>query len=226
MTSAPFQKNSIKNQSSLIPLTLFILLVLSGLIYWWHVNPLPSDEKMIAHFYAHRAEIEKLVKHYREFKPQETLWGDLPEIKALKQKAGVKHIGSGGEIWRPDPYSAETAKPFEMRIKDSGNPFWFVRPYNNISIDLLDERQPNQHFGWVLISSGPQLIFKSLYYFPEIPKVERGKWWAPVESDGQLKHGYRVLPTLDDYPPNWKKGECVYRQIEAQWFILMCIAAV
>jgi len=226
MTSAPFQKNSIKNQSSLIPLTLFILLVLSGLIYWWHVNPLTSDEKMIAHFYEHRAEIEKLVKSYQNWEPSIQIpnWAILPKNKALLEKAKIKRLKDLVPVWHPNSYSVEAEKQFSalIRVGKIRN----IKPYSSIGVELVDGRRPDQYLGWVLISSGPQVIFKELAYFPEIPKIEQGKMWWPVDGKKGHWRADRVFSTLNDYPPDWKKGECVYRQIEPQWFIRMCVAAV
>jgi hypothetical protein len=41
-----------------------------------------------------------------------------------------------------------------------------------------------------------------------------------------VKEKARIFSTLDTYPPNWIKGECVYRQFETHWFIRLCAAAV
>jgi hypothetical protein len=50
-------------------------------------NPLPSDDEMIQHFNAHRAEIEELVRRYRIFDPDSkvghsTTW---KKIKILRR---------------------------------------------------------------------------------------------------------------------------------------------
>ena len=76
----------------------------------------------------------------------------------------------------------------------------------------------------MLLSNGSYLIFKELIYFPEVPKISDGKIWWPTFTDGRTRSS-RLFPTLDEYPPNWKKAECVYRQIDQNWFIRMCIAA-
>ena len=206
---------------SKIRLVVFSLVALLPLLYWWHVNPLPSDEEMISHFKAHRGEIEELVQKFREWKPSAELpnWHALPEIVALQKKAGVIRVKSLIPTWFPDPYSAEGAKQF--RMKKIG----LDHRYHSIGVELVNEKRRNRPFASVLLTTGPKLIFKELIYFPEVAKIEDGKLWWPVDEDGQLKRWGRIFPTLNEYPPNWKKAECVYRQIDAHWFIYMCIAA-
>lgn len=202
---------------------LFLLSVFGGLLLFLHSSPLQSDEKMIAHFYAHRAEIEELVKRYRKWEPstQIPVWHFVPENKALLEKAKVKRVKDLIPVWPPTPYSAEATKQFSALIR--AGKIKNVIPYSSIGVELVDEQRPDKYSGFVLISAGWQRIFKELVYFPEIPKIEQGELIFPADSTGRWRHTRRVFPTLNDYPPDWKKGECVYRQFETQWFIYMCI---
>lgn len=225
MTPTPFQvhrarRNPIKQWLAV----LFLISVFGGLLLFLHSNPLPSDEKIIAHFYAHRAEIEELVKRYQKWEPSEQIpnWAILPENKALLEKAKVNRLKDLIPVWPPNPYSVEAAIQFSALIR--AGKIKNVVPYSSIGVELVDERRPGKYSGFVLISAGWQRIFKELVYFPEIPKIENGKLWWPVDGKKGYWRADRVFTTLNAHPPDWKKGECVYRQFEAQWLIRMCIA--
>lgn len=210
------------------------LLALGGFLYWAHSNPLYSDEEMIARFHANRSEIEALVKSYQEFRPSpgRVVWDYLPEIKVLQAKAGVKHVSGELPIWFPNPYSMEASRQFDLFIKnDRGSGVHHLRPYETIAIDFLYEREPDRTRGSVLLSSGPQLIFKELIYTPEVPRIENGILLHPADEKSPSVPAWpvpnRVFPSLNEYPPGWNRpGECALRQIEAQWFIRMCIAVL
>lgn len=203
-----------------------ILLIISGLLYWWHYNPLPSDEEMIAHFKEHRTEIEELVKRYREWKPsaEAPIWEELAGNKPLMKKARVKRVHHSGPAWFPNPYSKEASKQFDDLLMARKIPS--LNPYTNITVELLDEDHPKRHFAWVLTDSGHFLIFKDLVFIPAIVRIENGYLLQPAHPFFGITHKDRVLSTLDRYPPNWKRGECVYRQIETHWFLQMCAADV
>lgn len=202
---------------------LFLMSVFGGLLLFLHSNPLPSDEKMIAHFYAHRAEIEELVKRYRKWEPstQAPVWHFMSGNKALLEKAKVVRVKDSIPMWPPNPYSAEATEQFHRLIRTEK--IRNINQYSSIAIELVDERRPGKYSGFVLISAGWQRIFKELVYFPEIPKIENGKLWWPVDGKKGYWRADRVFATLSAHPPDWKKGECVYRQFEAQWLIRMCI---
>lgn len=207
------------------------VLSLGGLLYWWHYNPLPSDEAMIGHLQAHRAEIEELVQGYRvwEWSAAAPSWYALPEIKALMEKAGVRYVTDIGPVWHPDPYSTEAAKQFHSLLL--AGKILNLNPYSSIDVELKNPKRPRGHFANVLLSTGPALIFKELVYFPEVAKIEGENLWfaTSVSYVGKELKGFnskhRIFPSLNDYPDNWKKGECVYRQIDTHWFIYMCVAA-
>ncbi len=203
-----------------------ILLFISGLLYWWHYNPLLNDEEMIAHFHEHRTEIEELVKRYREWKPsaESPIWKDLPGNKPLMVKARVKRVHHSGPAWPPNPYSKEAMKNFYDSL--GAGKISSLNPYTNITVELLDENDPKHHFARVLTGSGSFLIFKNLVFIPAIVRIENGYLLQPAHPFFGITHKDRVFSSLDEYPSNWKKGECVYRQFETHWFIQMCVAFV
>lgn len=101
-----------------------LLSVLAAAYYTFFVNPLASDEEMIAHFNAHRAEIEALVKSYREWEPtpgENVIWNHKPETKRLLERAGVWAVSDIAPIWFDDPYSIEGAARFDVLLR-AGTP--------------------------------------------------------------------------------------------------------
>jgi len=181
---------------------------------------------MIAHFTAHRGEIEALVKQYREYRrppnpPKE--WGQLPEVMALKATAGVRAISEVGSIWLPDPYSAKTAGYLFSLAKNDGRAYFQLkRQSGSLAIRLADGRYGPRT---AVVETSIATVWKDYFFFPVPPKVEGNALWRPVDTDGSLKRSERVFADLKSYPPAWSKGECVYRSIEPQWFIRMCWGA-
>ena len=213
------------NRKSFWRVPILPMLLISGLLYWWHYNPLPSDEEIIAHFYAHRTDIEELVKRYRGCVTKiGTVCEGLPENQALMENAQVKRVTDRGPVWPPNPYSKEASKQFNDSIRAGKIPS--LNPYSSISVELLDVDDPKRHFGRVLTSNGTLWIFKYLVFMPEIVRIENGNLWLPAHPFFGMQEKARIFSTLDTYPPNWVKGECVYRQIETHWFIEMCAAVV
>lgn len=201
------------------------ILLISGLLYWWHYNPLPSDEEMIAHFHEHRTEIEDLVKRYRVCVTKVgTSCEGLPENQALMDKARVKRITDIAPQWPPNPYSKEASKQFSDSLLAGKIPS--LNPYSSISVELLDEDDPERHFATVLTANGRFLIFKRLIFIPEIVRIEGEILWLPAHPFFGVTEKMRIFQTLDEYPSNWIKGECVYRQFETHWFVHLCAAAV
>jgi hypothetical protein len=188
------------------------------------INPLPSDEKMIEHFQAHRTEFESLVKNHKAFIP--TVDHPLfvtPENKALMDKASIRWVRQLGHTWFPNPYSAEAAMQFEARRKQAGaNGLEFSHPYKSVGFSML-EKPLGRSYRAVLLWSGIQWVMKDYMYFPEVPKIDDGRLWYPVTTHGNFKWSDRAYSSLNSYPFGWEVGECVYRQFEPHWFLRMCI---
>jgi hypothetical protein len=71
------------------------------------------------------------------------------------------------------------------------------------------------------------IVWKDYFYVPVVPKVEQGRlWWPRSRYTGELDRSARLFASLDDYPSDWLQNraaaECVYRQIEPQWFLRLC----
>ena len=195
--------------------------LLSALFFWVQINPLPKDEELIAYFQNHKADIEALVKSYREYEGVDAnLWEKSTETLALKQKAGVERVVHSASLWLPNPYLPETDVLIKRTIR-AGSGCCFFRRYGSIEIEI----DVNRYFRKSLRYPGDYLIWKTLFFYPEVPRLENGWLLAPAREDGKIELHHRVLPSLNTYPPDWKRGECVVRKLDAQWFIQMCRAA-
>lgn len=174
------------------------------------------------------------------------------EVKALASRLGVYHVveaqGASGQ-WYPSPYSEETRKILRsLYVRSVSNPAYnkeimetlhkkIPALFNGFSAtnDVLDvskitsviqleigtSAQPTDKF--VLRYGG---IYKGYYYFPQIPRMQEGHIVVPVcchlDESLTIRLGQRVLNSLDGYPPDWKRGECVLKRIDDHWFIAMC----
>jgi hypothetical protein len=205
------------------------LIAVLGIAIWYllFVNPLPRDEEMIAHYSSHKNDLVKLVQKYREYErplSPSTEFNKLPEIVWLKSQAGVRDLNSSGAIWMSSPYSIETANYLIALAKSDGAAYFKLqRRFGAISIKPADHR-----FGMrTVIVRGTLAIFvwKDYYFFPEPPRIEGQKLLDPVNTRGIPNREFRVFESLNDYPRNWRKGECVFRAIDRQWFIRMCWGA-
>ncbi|WP_392564381.1 hypothetical protein RHO13_02125 [Orbus wheelerorum] len=184
---------------------------------------LPSDEKMIAHFYKNRQDIETLVNSFRYFEPEDDgshymPWFNTASTQPLMARAGVCNIGTIIPTWYPNPYSKEAA---QERYAKGPTGVLYHYPYKTIKINLSPFNQYRTDkllYGW---------IWKDLVYIPEIPRIENGVLLGPVDENGEHLNNDYVLDSLDNIPPQWEafnlyKNSCVLRQIEAHWFLMLC----
>ena len=182
---------------------------------------LPSDAEMIAHFQARRQEFGELVRLYQADKRR--VWryekGNLQpfetdEYKALLKRAGIRHLSGDGALWLPDPYSSQAAQ--KARAMD----VFHAYAYHGIGL-YVENMTTSLRVGGS--------VWKEYFYVPVVPMVEKGRlWWPRSRHSGDLNRSARVFDSLDDYPAEWlsdsplRRRECVYRQIELQWFLSLC----
>lgn len=212
----------------------------------WIWNPLPSDEEMIENFQAHRADFVEIVRRYREYPrlpdKSSSFWFKDGDTLELFKRAGVDSVDyEGSTPWLPNPYSLDTAMNMENRRKAMGGFELFhrygalrIRPATTPRIDHPERGDSDRHYRNTVVHG---VIWKQYVFFPEVPRIENGKLLSPLSIVGKKFPGaqihemegvatsqqkYRVLPTLNRLPSHWKGFECVYRQIEPQWFIRMC----
>ena len=199
------------------------------------VNPLPSDEEMIAHFQEHRQDIETLIQaYYNAPEPlpgqRRVQWDASQEIQTIKRRAGVDRVSHTKGYWPPDPYSFEWAEKKHQLIKtNTRESDAALRKMEALQVDIFGQRYSQRPLRYPM----DYHIWKSLLYIPAVVRTHKGKLWpgvswnklAPQTSEQYEKSASRLLPNLTNYPSDWKKGECVYRQLDVHWFIRMCRAA-
>lgn len=188
-----------------------------------HTNPLISDEAFIAHFQAHRDEIKEVIRRYQEYEPEEVgqhhLWREQGDTPELLKRTNIKYVDyTAGSPWLPAPYSLETGKKIRaLSKKGKGFELWIKHGIITVSFEGSQYWRPSGLYpGW---------IWKKLYYFPHETRIENGLLLGRLDHIGRNVFRERVLPSLNDYPKDWKRGECVMRKLEPNWFIGMCRSA-
>lgn len=176
----------------------------------WRVNTLPPDEELIAHFYKHRADIEELVRRYRSYVPppgkQHHEWTTLGDTPEIFKRAGVKRLIEVLPMWLPNSYSVEARQRDGGIVAD-----WRKEAtYRALAIRPLDTRFYHN------------VVWKDLVFIPIIPRIENGVMLGPVDKHGMNVMNLRVVPTLNNEPPDVDRDTCALRQIEPQWFVMMC----
>ena len=66
---------------------------------------------------------------------------------------------------------------------------------------------------------------KGFCHYPQPPRVENSRILDTGYSlldKSFIRPGLRVFESLDEYPEDWERGECVLKRIDAHWFIFMC----
>lgn len=203
--------------------TLLVLFILCGLwgAYYFVItrNPLPGDEEMITHFQAHQADFEEVVRRYRAFDAgtdgSPGGWAAQEGTPALLKRAGLrKHIFYSTPAWWPDPYSLTTAVALE-KARGKGS-MKISRAYGAVVL------RPSPKKRFRAMNLRYVTVWKDFMFFPEVPRIENGELLWPINTRGNYAKRRRVLPSLNDFPGEWKDYECVLRKIEPQWFIRMC----
>lgn len=217
-----------------IALTAF--LTITGCNYYllliW--NPLPSDEEMIAHFQAHRADFEEIVRRYREYPAKHGLkstpwdWYKEGDTTELLIRAGIDRVKNGGDIWLPNPYSVETAikidRLFANYMKDIA-PFPFSDTHGDLVLEPAPQPRTSRFNRFSQANFAYGSISKSYYFFPEVPRIENGILQGPLKTDSGTMPGavfhekegvwtwqfhYRVLSTLNRFPLCWQRRNASY----------------
>ncbi|ANJ66029.1 hypothetical protein A9404_00315 [Halothiobacillus diazotrophicus] len=214
--------------------------------YLWVWNPLPSDEEMIRNFKDHRADFVEVVRRYREYpRPPGTssaFWYKEGDTLELFKRAGIDSVARSAPLWLPNPYTLETARrelsllssPQELHAALYRYSPLRIKPATTPRIDHPDQSDDRSYRRNTLLFG---MIWKDYIFFPEIPRIENGKLLEPLQIVGKgfddakfhetegvftRQTTNRALPSLNYLPSHWKGFECVYRQIEPQWFIRMC----
>lgn len=181
-----------------------------------NVQPQPSDEYMIKHFQEHRADLEALVKAYREehliINPRVS-WDATEHIKEIKRKTDVSRLHSHSSIlWFENPYSNNAEDYFSHKIKRESINVFRNHSYNEVVVEL------NNSTSHSVIEQ--KTVVKSYLHIPQVPKIEDGELLNPVGSTGP--GNMLVMNSLDKYPYDWERTECFVKPLDLQWFILLC----
>lgn len=201
----------------LATLVAFALIVFALILWINPTNKLPSDNEMIEHFYAHKIELEEIVRRYRSYPEPAAMhyrWAEEPSTAALMKKAGVGDLSNNGwPIFFPDPYSPRSIEMLK-KIQESGGYEQSIR-HGVIRLSLAGSRHtPNPLKHGTLI--------KSFYFFPETPAV-KDNWIVVPDPSGSPKRFYKLVSSLD-FPLD-VHAVCQFRLIESKWFICICRSA-
>lgn len=176
---------------------------------------LPSDNELVAHFKTYRADFEELVRMYQRY--GSTARDDLQnqQYAELLKRAGLTFLDEDGVIWLPEPFSPESAN------KARGMDPFHAYAHHGVILRMGTMVQTPRVRG---------LVWKDYFYVPVVPRVEQGRlWWPRSPYTGDVHRSARVFESLDDYPSDWvwkRPAECVFRQIEPQWFLRLCASGV
>jgi len=219
------------------------LLAVAAIFLWWCQRaPLPTDEEMIAHFQEHRAEFEELVRRNRTFAQREhwpeLKWPDQEEgTLQLRQQVGVATVNYLSLLdWLPAPYSLATAQRVKSMKDECAQDVKQWRELDGEKKNLPPPKCRLLGYQYGVLVFTPKLpnnayyagswryvaVKKEYVHFPEPPRIEQGYLRGPIQEDGQYGYKKRAASSLNYYPFGWKEYECVYRPIDAHWFITLC----
>lgn len=154
--------------------------------------------------------------------------------------------------WFPEPYSEHTLqviKALEVRpVEKLATKEEIIETYRCEFPELFEKFPPVQYlhqverivypikfylgpdptvlsFGRTTLRYFGSFLNKGFCYYPQPPRVENGhiiNASYSLRDNAYTRPGLRVFDSLDNYPPKWKRGECVEKRIDDHWFICMC----
>ena len=165
--------------------------------------------------------------------------GQRADVQEIMKRAGISNISGTVYRWYPDPYSIKTAQEDDNRIHsgDFGmyrNPKYWEARIKQMPFDRYTKSRLIYAKNGVRMS----MVWKEFVHMPEVPRIENswlldppGVVYRKTLPDTQYHEKEniyiqqtrrRVLTSLNKVPENWEVYECVYRQLEPQWFLRMC----
>lgn len=208
------------SKNKVICIVLFLLVVAGFYYYFFFLRfPLPKDDKMIKHFHKHRADFEEVVRRYQNYErsrdKDSSFWYREGDTQEIFDRVGIRRITTQGSVWLENPYSIETANAVRDAISE--NKFFYLR-YLYSALMISPSPKEDFYLGHMRYIN----IWKDYYYFPQIPRIEEEQLLGPLREDGEYSFKDRALNSLNSFPDNWQRFECVYRSIDKQWFIRLC----
>lgn len=178
-----------------VPVSLLVVVALCSGGYLYTHNPLPKDSRIIEKIQKHEPLLRELVHYYATHPP----YSVRPRQEHLKRVREIEKIAS-------------------------------VRAVQITSLEPVSERenaktQPNSYFATILLTakSGYQTctprygcISKSIRYW------SHGTNEVGDSTRKRPERHLRKFQSLDEFPPGWKLGECVVRDIDSNWQIVLC----
>lgn len=237
----------IENKCFAWALPILVIVSFGSLLYYrvWIWNPLPRDEQMIEHFQLHRVDFEEAVRRYREYprtpEKDTSLWFKQGDTLEVFKRAGIDHINYLIPTWMPNPYTVETAILSDRVVDELGGAAIFPK-YNSLGITpattpRIDHPNTMDDSGYRRFSFRFGHLWKRYYFTPEAPHVENGEMLWPLQTVGKgfpgatfhdregvatSQSSSQVFSTLNRFPKGWNGVNCIYRQIEPQWFLQIC----
>jgi hypothetical protein len=231
----------LSTKKKIIRIIVCAIFLLCGIGYYFDkiYTGLASDEEMIAHFKEHRAEIEELVKRYREFEVapnNETfdkargMWAEQSDTRKLMYKEDIEAVTAVmGDVqlehlhilWLPNPYTLETANLLKAinNLKNEEEKQSMLKKYGMVRVYLNGKKYSREY-----------KIYKHFVFIPEAPRIENGMLLGPFNTDGEYYFKKPLFSSLNHIPFKvWKymdTGEgvpCILKQIETQWFLRLCV---
>lgn len=193
-------------------------------IYSYNSNPLPKDEVLIKHFYKHRSEFDEIVRRCREFSDEKytcehPVWLEQDNTRAILHSIEVKRVMVQAYYWVPKKYNETPYENMQRTVSLLRQDIHNIDRYASLEFFMEDRKYDD------LLLTRMYSLKKTLVHFPQAPLIKQSRIimpWASEEKQLETKNpiSFVILPSLNDYIP--RKGFCVLRQIDSQWFISMC----
>lgn len=175
---------------------------------------LPSDGEMADRFWKHEKEFNEIARRYRDFEEpdgkSQYLWGSQPGTAELLAKAGIYQVIADGST------PSIPVRVLEMngwrRAEDyssSQDSYKYIDRYGVLKLTPYPRRKYER------LTISHSLVWKGYRNFPVEPRVVNGQLrWGNSAS--------RIVDSLDRFPSDWKTGECVYKKLDATWYMHLC----
>ena len=190
--------------------------------------PIPSSDPVILELMK-KAGVEKTDQasslDFGEWYPEPYSDHTLQVLKSLEKRTSSNNEASRRE--KMEILHHELPELFEKTapIEDVAD-IKYITSVIKINLGPKPTHRPTYNESYTSSSRYPKTrLTKGFCYFPQPPKVESGRIiniGYSLEDKAFTRPGLRVFDSLDDYPPNWERSECVLKRIDAHWFIFMC----
>lgn len=186
------------------------LYILVAEVGWVPFRSLPSDEEMLANFYRHRADFERLVQIYREDLSVSTDSLSLvptPEVRRIMDRINVSNVSGDNLFWIPRNLQYAISRSNEMRLRAEVCDR-IRRRFSGVFL--------NYNHGRVVRLRHLSHVRKVYYCTPSVPQERNGKLLMGSPA-GYLER--RLVLSLNQYPKNLDFWDSAFRPMALHWFI-------